>query len=64
MSLLFLPVWPSWPGFFGKHLPVYFLPDEDQGYFYAGLQLPDAASLQRTDDVTRRPRKSSRRRRA
>ena len=41
-------------GFFGKHLPVSFLPDEDQGFVYAGLQLPDAASLQRTDAVTKK----------
>jgi hydrophobic/amphiphilic exporter-1 (mainly G- bacteria), HAE1 family len=31
-----------------------FLPNEDQGYFYLNLQLPDAASLQRTDAVCRK----------
>jgi len=30
------------------------LPDEDQGYFYVNLQLPKAASLQRTDEVCRK----------
>jgi HAE1 family hydrophobic/amphiphilic exporter-1 len=35
-------------GFFGKKLPQSFLPDEDQGFVYAGLQLPDGSSLQRT----------------
>jgi len=40
-------------GFFGKRLPQSFLPDEDQGYVYAGLQLPDAASLQRSSEAAR-----------
>jgi HAE1 family hydrophobic/amphiphilic exporter-1 len=54
MSLLFLVATAVLAGFFGKHLPVSFLPDEDQGFVYAGLQLPDAASLQRTDAVTKK----------
>jgi hydrophobic/amphiphilic exporter-1 (mainly G- bacteria), HAE1 family len=32
----------------GRHLPSSFLPEEDQGYILAAMQLPDAASLQRT----------------
>jgi len=40
-------------GFFGRAIPTSFLPDEDQGYVFAGVQLPDAASLQRTDAVVR-----------
>jgi multidrug efflux pump subunit AcrB len=32
----------------GKRLPGGFLPEEDQGYLYCVIQLPDAASLQRT----------------
>ena len=39
---------------FGQQLPASFLPDEDQGYFYVNLQLPNAASLQRTDEVCRK----------
>ncbi len=39
-------------GWFGSRLPNSFLPDEDQGYVFAGLQLPNAASLQRNDDVS------------
>jgi len=54
MSLLFLLATAILAGFFGKLLPTSFLPDEDQGYVFAGLQLPDAASLQRTDAVTRK----------
>ena len=40
-------------GFYGKRLPKSFLPDEDQGYLYAGLQLPDASSLQRSSEAAR-----------
>jgi HAE1 family hydrophobic/amphiphilic exporter-1 len=39
--------------FLGKRIPTGFLPDEDQGFFYVNLQLPQAASLQRTDNVSR-----------
>jgi hydrophobic/amphiphilic exporter-1 (mainly G- bacteria), HAE1 family len=38
-------------GYFGAKLPTSFLPNEDQGYFYVALQLPNASSLQRTDAV-------------
>jgi HAE1 family hydrophobic/amphiphilic exporter-1 len=38
----------------GRSVPGSFLPNEDQGYFYLNLQLPDAASLQRTDAVCRK----------
>ena len=41
-------------GWFGSRLPKSFLPDEDQGYVFAGLQLPNAASLQRNDEVSRK----------
>src|ERR1700685_1158019 len=40
-------------GFLGKKIPSSFLPDEDQGYVFAGLQLPDAASLQRSSEAAR-----------
>ena len=33
---------------FGSSIPTGFIPEEDQGYLLANLQLPDAASLQRT----------------
>jgi len=38
-------------GWFGRKLPTGFLPDEDLGYVLLSVQLPDAASLQRTDEV-------------
>ena len=39
--------------FFGSRLPSSFLPDEDQGYMFMNLQLPNASSLQRTEAVAR-----------
>ena len=39
--------------FFGSRLPSGFIPEEDQGYILANLQLPDAASLQRTSDAAK-----------
>ena len=41
-------------GFFASKLPASFLPEEDQGYLYIALQLPDAASLERTDEACRK----------
>jgi HAE1 family hydrophobic/amphiphilic exporter-1 len=38
----------------GKQLPASFIPEEDQGYAFLQIQLPDAASLQRTDAVMRK----------
>jgi hydrophobic/amphiphilic exporter-1 (mainly G- bacteria), HAE1 family len=37
--------------FFGMRLPSSFLPDEDQGYAFINMQLPNAASLERTSAV-------------
>ena len=50
--------------FFGTKLPSGFLPDEDQGYVFVNLQLPVAASLQRTDQAAKKSRTFWRRRRA
>jgi HAE1 family hydrophobic/amphiphilic exporter-1 len=40
--------------FFSNKVPSSFLPDEDQGYLYVNLQLPSAASLERTDHVAQK----------
>ena len=40
-------------GVLGSRLPGGFLPEEDQGYLFLAVQLPNAASLQRTDAVCR-----------
>ena len=34
--------------------PTGFLPEEDQGYFFINVQLPESAKLDRTDEVLRR----------
>jgi HAE1 family hydrophobic/amphiphilic exporter-1 len=38
----------------GKRLPSAFLPEEDQGYVYVNAQLPLAASLERTAEVSKK----------
>src|SRR6201993_930490 len=54
VSMLLLLGMAVLAGWFGSRLPSGFLPDEDQGYVFAGLQLPNAASLQRNDDASRK----------
>jgi HAE1 family hydrophobic/amphiphilic exporter-1 len=51
LSFALLLVLAIGAGFFGKRLPSGFLPEEDQGYVFLALQLPDASSLERTDQV-------------
>ena len=41
-------------GLLGRRLPTSFVPEEDYGYFLLNVQLPAAASLERTDAVTRK----------
>jgi HAE1 family hydrophobic/amphiphilic exporter-1 len=53
LAFLLLGLLAVGAGFFGKKLPQSFLPDEDQGYLYAGLQLPEASSLQRSSEAAR-----------
>jgi len=53
ISLLLLLVMTLGTGLIGGKVPGGFLPEEDQGYMYAGVQLPDAASLQRTEATMR-----------
>ncbi|MFZ2905585.1 MAG: multidrug efflux RND transporter permease subunit [Cyclobacteriaceae bacterium] len=38
-------------GFLGKFIPGGFLPEEDEGYYLINVQLPDAASLERTNET-------------
>jgi hydrophobic/amphiphilic exporter-1 (mainly G- bacteria), HAE1 family len=54
LSFALLLVLAIGAGFFGKRLPSGFLPEEDQGYVFLALQLPDASSLERTDQVCHR----------
>jgi hydrophobic/amphiphilic exporter-1 (mainly G- bacteria), HAE1 family len=39
--------------FFASRVPSSFLPDEDQGYVYVNMDLPNAASLERTSAAAR-----------
>ena len=41
-------------GFLGRMVPGGFMPEEDMGYLMVNIQLPDAASLQRSDVVSRK----------
>ena len=54
VGLALLAVFAILAGGLGRHLPTSFVPEEDYGYFLLNVQLPNAASLQRTDDVCRK----------
>jgi HAE1 family hydrophobic/amphiphilic exporter-1 len=41
-------------GLLGTQVPGGFVPEEDMGYLFVNIQLPDAASLQRSDAVTKK----------
>ncbi len=53
-SLAILAGFAVLAGGLGRLLPTGFIADEDQGFLLMNVQLPDAASLQRTDEVTRK----------
>jgi HAE1 family hydrophobic/amphiphilic exporter-1 len=50
-TLVMLLVLTGAAGLLGWRLPAGFVPDEDQGYLFVNVQLPDAASMERTDAV-------------
>lgn len=54
LALLLLGAITAVAGVMGRSLPTSFIPEEDQGYAFLQIQLPDAASLQRTDAVMRK----------
>src|SRR5262249_47612965 len=54
LALLVLAGFAVLAGGLGKALPQSFLPDEDQGYFIINVELPEAASLQRTNATMRK----------
>jgi HAE1 family hydrophobic/amphiphilic exporter-1 len=54
IALILLVAFAAGAFFFAKKIPTSFLPDEDQGFFYVNVQLPNAASLQRTDVACQR----------
>jgi HAE1 family hydrophobic/amphiphilic exporter-1 len=49
LSLLFLGLCAVGVWFLAGKIPASFLPEEDQGYFYGAIQLPNASSLERTE---------------
>src|SRR3984957_15565486 len=53
VALILLVACAAAAGFFATKVPASFLPDEDQGYLYINLQLPNASSLERTDEPAR-----------
>jgi hydrophobic/amphiphilic exporter-1 (mainly G- bacteria), HAE1 family len=53
VSLLVLAAFAALAVGLAKTLPRSFMPQEDQGYFLVNVQLPEAASLQRTNAVMR-----------
>jgi HAE1 family hydrophobic/amphiphilic exporter-1 len=54
ISLVILLAFIGTSSLLGRKLPSSFLPQEDYGYFLLNVQLPPAASLERTDAVARK----------
>jgi HAE1 family hydrophobic/amphiphilic exporter-1 len=54
ISLVILAIITLAAGSLLKKVPGGFVPEEDEGYFLTGVLLPDAASSERTDSVTRK----------
>jgi hydrophobic/amphiphilic exporter-1 (mainly G- bacteria), HAE1 family len=52
-ALVFLVIVAVAAVWIGRGIPNSFLPDEDQGYLYVGMVLPDAASLERTTKASK-----------
>ena len=53
-ALLFLAAVSAGAFLVARRVPSTFLPQEDQGYAYAAMQLPNAASLQRSDAAAKK----------
>jgi len=51
VAILFFLVIVGGAWFFAGHLPTSFLPQEDKGGFFADVQLPEGASMERTNEV-------------
>jgi len=54
IGLVFILILTGAMGYLGKLIPGGFMPEEDMGYLMVNIQLPDAASLQRSDVVSRK----------
>ena len=54
ICLVLMVAFTAGTGYLGKLLPGGFMPSEDMGYLMINVQLPDAASLQRSDVVVKK----------
>ena len=52
-GVVFMIILTIGAGIFGKLVPGGFIPEEDMGYFFVNMQLPNAASLQRSDVIAK-----------
>tara|TARA_B100000809_G_scaffold266767_1_gene331388 strand:- start:9640 stop:12807 length:3168 start_codon:yes stop_codon:yes gene_type:complete len=52
-SVIFIVLMTVGAGIVGSLVPGGFIPEEDMGFFYVNVQLPNAASIQRSDVVTK-----------
>lgn len=50
-GVVFILILTLGAGIFGALVPGGFIPEEDMGFFFVNIQLPNAASLQRTDEI-------------
>ncbi|MFT4754584.1 MAG: HAE1 family hydrophobic/amphiphilic exporter-1 [Salibacteraceae bacterium] len=53
-GVIFIVILSIAAGIFGNMVPGGFIPEEDMGYFYVNVQLPNAASIQRTLEITKK----------
>lgn len=53
-GVVFIVILTIAAGIFGSLVPGGFIPEEDMGYFFVNVQLPNAASLQRSDAITKK----------
>jgi HAE1 family hydrophobic/amphiphilic exporter-1 len=51
IGVLIVVAFAAVDGLMGRKLPTSFIPEEDQGYLFVNMQLPPAASLERTNAV-------------
>ncbi|MDW7693169.1 efflux RND transporter permease subunit [Flammeovirgaceae bacterium SG7u.111] len=52
-GVVFIVLMTIGAGIFGKLVPGGFIPEEDMGYFFVNMQLPNAASIQRSDVIAK-----------
>ena len=52
-SVVFIIIMTVGAGIFGSLVPGGFIPEEDMGYFFVNVQLPNASSIQRTNEISK-----------